>query len=139
MRTTLQSSFNLKALGNKVTHGDLEAIDLSQFFDPADPTPLLLREVIMTSDEVTAVCPVTGQPDQYTVSITFIVKTKILESKSLKLYFQQFRNTGIFAEGLANRICKDIAECIEPLYCGVEVEQKSRGGITLVARATSSG
>jgi len=100
-----------------------------------------LHEIQFASDEVAAVCPVTGQPDWYTVSIRFRPNGKSLESKSLKLYLQAFKNTGIFCEMFADRICADITETINPLVLSVIVVQKSRGGITLTAQAghTSGG
>jgi 7-cyano-7-deazaguanine reductase len=97
-----------------------------------------LKEVSFESTEVAAVCPVTGQPDQYTVTIKLKVASSSIESKSLKLYLQQFRNEGIFCEALADTICKDIVECCSPLRCLVSVEQKSRGGITLTSLAEYS-
>ena len=40
----------------------------------------------MTSDELSAVCPVTGQPDLYVATIEFWPQALCVESKSLKLY-----------------------------------------------------
>jgi len=54
--------------------------------------------------ELTAVCPMTGLPDFYTVRIVFEPDKKLPELKSLKLYFVSFRNMGILHENLANRI-----------------------------------
>lgn len=92
--------------------------------------------VTLTSDEVTAVCPVTGQPDWYTVTIEYVPDQLCLESKSLKLYFQSFRNEGIFGEALAARICQDVYEALAPRRIRVETVQKARGGITIRAVAT---
>jgi 7-cyano-7-deazaguanine reductase len=89
----------------------------------------------MVSDEVAAVCPVTGQPDWYTVSIDYLPNTLCLESKSLKLYLQSFRNHGIFCEAFAETIANDLYEALAPQWVNVIVEQKPRGGITITARA----
>jgi 7-cyano-7-deazaguanine reductase len=54
--------------------------------------------------EFTSVCPKTGLPDFGT--ITDSVPTSIrwcLETKSLKLYLNSFRNVGIFTENVVNR------------------------------------
>ncbi len=122
-----------KALGNKVTEfGGLEVIDI----------PLSVKCVTFTSDEVTAVCPVTGQPDWYKVKIELFHIPYTLESKSLKLYLQSFKDQGIFAEGLAAQIVKDIVKAIGNIgqwgIVRTVVTQKSRGGITLEAFASSS-
>jgi 7-cyano-7-deazaguanine reductase len=89
----------------------------------------------MTSDELTAVCPVTSQPDLYVVSIEYWPQALCLESKSLKLYLSSFRNEGVFCEALAVRIRDDVADALELPAEKVRVmlEQKARGGITITA------
>lgn len=59
--------------------------------------------VTYVSDEVVAHCPVTGQPDFYTCEILLRTTEKCIESKSLKLWLQQFntKQNGIFCESLA--------------------------------------
>lgn len=94
-----------------------------------------LQEISFISDEVTAKCPITNQPDYYTVSIAIEPKEHSLESKSLKLYFEQFRNEGIFCELLALKICQDVYAAVSPRKCEVIVRQKSRGGIVITAKA----
>jgi 7-cyano-7-deazaguanine reductase len=94
-----------------------------------------VTEVEMTSDELTAVCPITGQPDIYTVRIECEPDALCLESKSLKLYLNGFRNDGVFAEALAVRIRDDVAEALALPAARVHVTlvQKPRGGITITA------
>jgi 7-cyano-7-deazaguanine reductase len=94
-----------------------------------------VSHVEMTSDELTAVCPVTGHPDLYVVAIEFRPDKLCLESKSLKLYLSTFRNEGAFCEALAVRICDDVAGALELPHDKVQVtlEQKARGGITITA------
>jgi 7-cyano-7-deazaguanine reductase len=96
-----------------------------------------VARVEMTSDELTAVCPITGQPDMYVATIAYEPGALCLESKSLKLYLMQFRNEGHFAEALAVKIRDDVAEALDIEAAAVEVtlEQKSRGGITITATA----
>ena len=96
-----------------------------------------VAEVALTSDELTAVCPITGQPDLYRAQIEFEPEALCLESKSLKLYLNGFRNEGCFAEALAVRIRDDVAAALELPTARVRVtlEQKARGGITVTARA----
>jgi len=89
----------------------------------------------MTSDELTAVCPVTGQPDLYLASIEYEPGPLCLESKSLKIYLSRYRNEGAFCEALAVRIRDDVADALELARDKVHVtlEQKARGGITITA------
>lgn len=94
-----------------------------------------VTRVEMTSDELTAVCPVTGQPDLYLVTIEYSPGSLCLESKSLKLYLARYRNEGAFCEALAVRIRDDVAEALELETSSVTVtlRQKARGGITITA------
>ena len=99
------------------------------------PKPAGLKTVVMDSDEVTSLCPVTGQPDWETVVIEYAPKESCIESKSLKLYFGSFRNEGVFCETLASRIAQDVYDACEPVWCKVTVTQKPRGGIRISATA----
>lgn len=96
-----------------------------------------VAEVEMTSDELTAICPVTSQPDLYTATIEYRPGALCLESKSLKLYLAHFRNEGVFCEALAVQIRDDVAQALEVDADAVRVtlRQKARGGITITATA----
>jgi 7-cyano-7-deazaguanine reductase len=94
-----------------------------------------VAHVEMTSDELTAVCPVTGQPDLYVATIEYWPGPLCIESKSLKLYLNSFRDQGHFAEALAVKIRDDAAEALQLPADKVRVtlRQKARGGITITA------
>lgn len=94
-----------------------------------------VASVAMTSDELTAVCPITGQPDFYTATIEYRPHAKCLESKSLKLYLSRFRDRGAFCEALAVEIRDEVASVLELDASAVRVTlvQKARGGITITA------
>jgi len=94
-----------------------------------------VSHVELTSDELTAVCPITGQPDIYTATIEYDPAELCLESKSLKLYLSGYRNEGAFCEALAVRIRDDVAEALDlpPERVRVSLKQKARGGITITA------
>ena len=100
------------------------------------PNPGVSR-VEMTSDELAAVCPITGQPDLYVATIDYAPDASCLESKSLKLYLAPFRNEGRFCEALAVTIRDDVATALDLPAARVQVtlRQKSRGGITVTATA----
>lgn len=99
--------------------------------------PRGLSAVQMTSDEVMAFCPVTGQPDFYTVSIHYIPNGHCVESKSLKLYLQKPMKTqaGMFVEQFAAKIADDFFDVAQPHFLRVQVIQKPRGGIEIRAEA----
>ena len=96
-----------------------------------------VTHVEMTSDELTAVCPITGQPDFYVATIDYDPAALCLESKSLKLYLARFRSEGAFCEALAVQIRDDVAAALElpPANVRVTLRQKARGGIAIVATA----
>jgi 7-cyano-7-deazaguanine reductase len=94
-----------------------------------------VSRVELTSDELTAICPLTGHPDMYVAAIEYQPRRLCLESKSLKFYLGDFRNEGITCEALAVRIRDDVAAALE-LDAGdvtVTLRQKGRGGITITA------
>jgi 7-cyano-7-deazaguanine reductase len=94
-----------------------------------------VSHVEMVSDELSAVCPVTGQPDMYVATLEYWPQALCLESKSLKLYLNGYRNEGGFCEALAVRIRDDVAAVLElpDEKVRVKLEQKARGGITITA------
>jgi 7-cyano-7-deazaguanine reductase len=94
-----------------------------------------VSQVELVSDELTAVCPITGQPDFYVAAIEYQPDALCLESKSLKLYLARFRDEGAFCEALAVRIRDDVAVALRlgPERVTVTLEQKARGGITITA------
>ena len=100
------------------------------------PNPGVSR-VEMTSDELTAVCPITGQPDLYVMTIDYEPDAVCIESKSLKLYLAAFRSQWAFCEALAVQIRDDAAAALALPSDRVTVtlQQKARGGITIVASA----
>ena len=94
-----------------------------------------VERVEMLSDELTAVCPITNQPDFYTATIAYRPRSVCLESKSLKIYLSRFRDQGVFCEALAVQIRDEVAAALDLDRADVEVtlRQKARGGITITA------
>jgi 7-cyano-7-deazaguanine reductase len=91
--------------------------------------------VEMISDELTAMCPITNQPDFYTARIEYRPRELCLESKSLKIYLSRFREQGAFCEALAVQIRDEVAAALalESKDVHVSLRQKPRGGITITA------
>lgn len=94
-----------------------------------------VAEVSFTSSELTAFCPVTHQPDFYTVSIRYAPGALCVESKSLKLYLQSFRDTAQFAEAMAAEIADDLFSALSPKSVEVGLTQQVRGGLVLKVTA----
>jgi len=105
----------------------------------AFPAPATLSKVRFTTDEVTSVCPVTGQPDISGVSIEYEPQERCIESKSLKLFLWSFRDRAIFAEALAAEIAAEVERATEPKSVRVVVTQHARGGIVTEATVELPG
>ena len=80
--------------------------------------------------EFTSVCPMTGQPDFGTLTITYTPDRTCVELKSLKLYLQSFRNEGIFYENVTNRIFDDLRGKLKPRRLKLSAAFTPRGGIS---------
>jgi 7-cyano-7-deazaguanine reductase len=100
--------------------------DLLEFFDAPSDTPFLIEHV---SEEFTSVCPKTGHPDFGHVTLRYEPAAVCVELKSLKLYYQSFRNEGIFYEAVTNRIRTDLAQAMSPRWLQIVTDWKGRGGI----------
>ena len=81
--------------------------------------------------EFTSLCPITGQPDFATITISYVPDEFLVESKSLKLYLFSFRNHGDFHEDVVNVIMKDLIRLLEPKYIEVLGRFLPRGGISI--------
>jgi 7-cyano-7-deazaguanine reductase len=86
--------------------------------------------VEIENPEFTSLCPKTGLPDYGTIRIRYMPEKLIIELKSLKYYFLQYRNTGIFYENLTKLILKHLVEKVEPLEMIVAAEFTPRGGLS---------
>lgn len=84
-------------------------------------------------------CPKTGQPDFAKVTISYIPRIKMVESKSLKLYLFSFRNHGDFHEDCMNIIKNDLVKLMNPKYLEVYGDFTSRGGICITPFVTYVG
>lgn len=121
---------NLTLLGNKKTvYKDTYAPEVLETFVNKHPD----NDYMVTFDcpEFTSLCPITGQPDFARIKINYIPNTKMVESKSLKLYLFSFRNQGDFHEDCVNIIMKDLVKLMEPKYLEVKGIFTPRGGIAI--------
>ena len=107
-----------------------------EFVSPTVLEPIPYRNakkntrVEIVNPEFTSLCPKTGLPDTGTITIDYIPDKTIVELKSLKYYFLQFRNVGVFYENLAALILDHLVEALQPLEMTVEAGFTPRGGIT---------
>ena len=81
--------------------------------------------------EFTTLCPITGQPDFGSVTISYVPDQRMVESKSLKLYLFSFRRHGDFHEDCINVIMEDLKKLMDPKYIEVWGRFNPRGGISI--------
>jgi 7-cyano-7-deazaguanine reductase len=79
---------------------------------------------------------VTGHPDFGTILLRYEPADKVVELKSLKLYYQSYRNEGIFYEAVTNQIRDDLVACMNPVWMQIQTNWKGRGGIRSTIIAT---
>jgi 7-cyano-7-deazaguanine reductase len=87
--------------------------------------------VRFTCPEFTSLCPVTGQPDFAHFVIDYVPDELLVESKSLKLYMQSFRNHAAFHEDCSVGIAKKLIEVMKPKWLRLGGYWYPRGGIPI--------
>lgn len=128
------------------THlGQKSILSAEQIADPRtildtfdNPRPGRDYEVQFIFPEFTSMCPVTGQPDFATITLTYVPAVKCVEMKSLKLYYLAFRNKGIFYEGVVNQILDDLVARLAPKKMTVVGDFAVRGGTRGIVTAKHS-
>jgi 7-cyano-7-deazaguanine reductase len=86
-------------------------------------------EVVIDTDEFTAVCPWTALPDYGTLIISYVPDELCIELKSLKYYLMSYRNVGIVQEHAANRILNDLVDACKPVRMTISLDYRIRGGL----------
>jgi 7-cyano-7-deazaguanine reductase len=81
--------------------------------------------------EFTALCPITGQPDFAHLVIDYVPNKFLVESKSLKLYLNSFRNHGAFHEDCTVGIGKTLAKLLAPRWLRIGGYWYPRGGMPI--------
>lgn len=105
-----------------------EAAKLEPVANPHPDTDYVAR---FTCPEFTSLCPVTGQPDFAHLVIDYVPAALIVESKSLKLFLQSFRNHGAFHEDCTIAIGKRIVGAVAPKWLRIGGYWYPRGGIPI--------
>lgn len=107
----------------------MSASILEVFPNPSPHRAYLIRHECA---EFTSVCPKTGHPDFATIVVEYIPDQSCVELKSLKLYYQSFRNQGIYYESVINRLLEELSGACGPAWMRVTGLFGVRGGISSV-------
>jgi 7-cyano-7-deazaguanine reductase len=76
-------------------------------------------------------CPITGQPDFAHLVIDYAPAKFLVESKSLKLYLNTFRNHGAFHEDCTVAIGKTLFARLKPKWLRIGGYWYPRGGMPI--------
>ena len=111
--------------------------ELLEVFPTPTDAPIVIEHV---SDEFTSLCPKTGHPDFGTITLRYEPRPAraggvCVELKSLKLYYQSFRQRGIFYEAVTDQLKADLVGALKPVWLQVHSSWRGRGGIRSVIRA----
>jgi 7-cyano-7-deazaguanine reductase len=132
---------------------------LEIFPTPAD-APIVIEHI---AEEFTSLCPKTGHPDFGIITLRYQPAPSrtdptaqaggyapwvsspapgptsppggCVELKSLKMYYQSFRDEGIFYEAVTHRIKADLVTAMRPVWLQVITDWRGRGGIRSTIRA----
>jgi 7-cyano-7-deazaguanine reductase len=116
----------------KLGNPDPAADGALETFATADSEQL----VTLTCTEFTSRCPITNQPDWARITISYRPAQRIVETKSLKLYLETYREQGIFNEHLVTRIRDDLVAALDPVTLVVTADFNPRGGIAVRAETS---
>jgi len=112
-----------------------EAIDPSQLDSFPYEFPGKRVDLLIETDEFSAVCPFSGLPDFGIVRVKYVPDKVCIELRSFKYYLISYRNVGIYYEHAVNKILEDLVNACSPLEMSVELEYKVRGGMSTKATA----
>ena len=87
--------------------------------------------VRFTCPEFTSLCPITSQPDFAHLAIDYVPDQTIIESKSLKLFLNSYRNHGGFHEACTVDIANRLIDVAKPKWLRIGGYWYPRGGIPI--------
>ena len=120
---------SLKHLGKPSTMPQSpEEAELDRVPNPHPDTMFVAR---FTQPEFTSLCPVTAQPDFAHLVIDYVPDAWMVESKSLKLYFNSFRNHQAFHEACTVDIGKTLVDLLKPQWLRIGGYWYPRGGMPI--------
>jgi 7-cyano-7-deazaguanine reductase len=120
---------HLKALGKASQPPQRpEDAELERVPNPHPDTNFVAR---FTQPEFTSLCPVTAQPDFAHLVVDYVPDQWMVESKSLKLYLNSFRNHQSFHEACTVGIGKQLVDLLAPRWLRIGGYWYPRGGMPI--------
>lgn len=102
-----------------------------------NPNPDRDYTIEIEFSEFTCLCPRSGYPDFATIRITYVPDRHIVELKSLKLYFNGFRDRHVSHESSVNQIFNDLSRVLSPRMLEVTGDFNPRGNVKTVIKVKS--
>lgn len=96
-----------------------------------NPHPGDVYLVRFTCPEFTTLCPVTAQPDFAHLVVDYAPASRLIESKSLKLYLASFRDHRGFHEDCTLAVAKRLVGAADPRWLRIGGYWYPRGGIPI--------
>ena len=96
-----------------------------------NPRPDAQYLVRFAMPEFTSLCPLTGQPDFAHLVIDYVPRDWIVESKSLKLFLNSFRNHGTFHEACTMEVARRLVATLDPVWLRIGGYWFPRGGMPI--------
>jgi len=125
-----------RALDRELPRRSPEAIDTDCLLTFPYPEDGVRQEIVIDTDEFTAVCPWTGLPDYGTLVVRYVPHLRCLELKSLKYYLLSYRDVGIVQEHATDRLLRDLVAACQPRRMTITLDYKVRGGLHTTTSAT---
>ena len=123
VETKAGKSYKPKVLGRSV-RGPVAEVDRV----PWTGGPI---QVTLHCTEFSTCCPITGQPDYGELEIEYQPDGFLVETKSLKLFLQGFRDRAAFNESVVDELAGSLFEQIKPQWLRVTGLYNPRGGIAV--------
>jgi 7-cyano-7-deazaguanine reductase len=123
MEQTLEELYNLKKKEVGLKRVSTKSGKWLEIFP--SPGPVL---VTIDFPEFTCRCPKSGNPDFATITLKYIPNNWCVELKSLKYYYNSFRDEGHFHEEIVHLIEQDLRDAIIPRKLTIIGEFNVRGG-----------
>ena len=124
-----EKKIKLKNLGNKSNTPNSPQFKILERIP--NPKKKVSYIIWLSCPEFTSLCPVTNQPDFGHIIIDYNPNKWLVESKSLKLYLQGYRNHGAFHEDCSISIAQDLIKVLKPSWLRIGAYWFPRGGIPI--------